>query len=107
MNSTWKIAIALLLAIGLTVLAVSDGHSEGLLGGFLNDITGTDIGSQLADWNARNGNVVDHAAAAATDYFVPGAGRAMEGYYTYNREGLGGLIEEQLRDDADEEDDDQ
>jgi hypothetical protein len=103
MYSIRKMTISLLTATALAFAVSSSANAGGLLGDVLNSVTGTDIGTQLDDWNADNDNIVDHAVAAVADYYLPGSGRAIEGYYAYNREGLGGLIEEQMNSDQDPE----
>jgi hypothetical protein len=98
-----KMTISLLTAAVLAFAVSSGANAGGLLGDFLNGVTDTDIGTQLDEWNADNGNIVDHTFAGIADYYLPGSGEAIEGYYTYNREGLGGLIEEQMNRDQDPE----
>jgi hypothetical protein len=101
MYSIRKMTISLLVASVLAFAVSSSADAGGLLGDFINDVTGTDIGTQLDELNADNGNIVDHAAAAVADYYLPGSGEVIEGYYTYNREGVGGLIQEELENDED------
>ena len=101
MLSIRKTTIALVTATALFAAATTSASAGGLIGDFLNTVTGTDIGTQLDAVNDQLGNPVDHFVARACDAYLPGCGAAMEGYYAYNRGGVEGLIEHEMNDDDD------
>jgi hypothetical protein len=90
-----KIFFATMTATAFALSLCSPANAGGLIGDIINSVA-PGIGTKLDRWNAANGNVVDHIGAAAAEIVVPGAGQALEGYYAYNRGGIGGLVTHEM-----------
>jgi hypothetical protein len=86
-----KVLLSGLVALG-TLTSVSLFSATANAGGFLADTFIRPFSPEAADAadqaNAALGNPVDHAAAAAADYFVPGSGRALEAGWAIQRSGI-------------------
>lgn len=75
------------LTIACGVCVAVPAHAGGFFGDLINTVA-PGVGTTLDQLNARAGNPVDHAAAAAIDGFVPGAGQALEAGWAIQRSGL-------------------
>ena len=75
------------VAAGALVLSVQS-HAGGFLGDLVESACGNcGVGRAADKLNHQLGNPVDHAAAAALDAYVPGAGRALEAGWALQRSG--------------------
>jgi hypothetical protein len=77
-------AIASVAALSLSSVSA---HACGVVGCLLDSVA-PGVGTALDRANAQAGQPFDHAAAAALDSFVPGAGRLLEGGWALQRSGM-------------------
>jgi hypothetical protein len=87
MNSIRKIALSFTVATAVSLALAANANAGGVLGDIINSVA-PGVGTALDRANAQLGNPVDHAAAAAANAYVPGAGTAMEAYWAAQRSGV-------------------